>query len=206
MSWVTPVFGGLFGGTGGSSTVLQFGTASATTFTNTTVYGPYASTGATWVAYQQYLQPQPPQLYDGPQRLHECAEYLLPDGATILIAVDGSYTIEDENAKVVYRACRVREFNPYINASDLLEAFIREVGKLDGVDQGDVLDLPIEAFINWIILEAAKKDGDPLEGLPSVESALARRLPGPEAQRQLQEPLEGAAISVQSLRDPDAIL
>lgn len=119
--------------------------------------------------YQQQadIAPWPRQLTEG--------EYELPDGAKLVVDSSGSYQVLDETAKVVYRACRVREFNPYINASDLLEAFIREVGKLDGVDQSDVLGLPIEAFINWIVLQAAKRDGDSLDDLPSVEAALVKR-------------------------------
>lgn len=99
-------------------------------------------------------------------------QYELPDGASLNIDDAGNYKIEDQNAKVIYRANRVREFNRYLNASDLLEAFIEEVGKLDCVDQTQVLRLPIEAFINWLILQAAQKDGDPTENLPSIEAAL----------------------------------
>lgn len=56
-------------------------------------------------------------------------------------------------------------FNRFVNASDLLEEFIRYVGAL-GVKQGDVLQLPIDLFIKWLIIEAAKKDGDaPPEGV-----------------------------------------
>lgn len=171
-------------GTGGGWCVPTMSTSSATT---AGWYSPYigvsnaTTTGTTplWIhqqiAQQQFVNsalhqqhadaaPQTRQLWAG--------EYVLPDGASLIIDTLGNYKVLDEHAKVVYRACRIREFNPYINASDLLEAFINEVGALDGVDQGDVLRLPIEAFINWIILQAAKRDGDPLENLPSVESAL----------------------------------
>jgi hypothetical protein len=53
-----------------------------------------------------------------------------------------------------------REFNPFLNASDQLEAFIKFVGTL-GVRQSEVLSLPIDLFIKWLILEAAKRDDEP---------------------------------------------
>ena len=51
-----------------------------------------------------------------------------------------------------------RVLNRYLNASDLLEEFIRDLGDLD-VKQGDVLDVPIELFINWLVCKAAEEDG-----------------------------------------------
>lgn len=104
-------------------------------------------------------------------------DYLMPDGSILKVDQYGNYQVLDQDAKVTYKANRIREFNPAINASDLLEKFIGEVGCLDGVNQGEILKLPIETFINWLILYAAKKDGDSLEGLPSVEAALPRPLP-----------------------------
>jgi len=106
------------------------------------------------------------------RKLSHGMQYELPDGALLDIDDLGNYKIQDQHAKVIYRANRVREFNRYLNASDLLEAFIDDVGKLDGVDQTQVLRLPIEAFINWLILQAATKDGDPTDHLPSVAAAL----------------------------------
>ncbi len=41
-----------------------------------------------------------------------------------------------------------------------MEAFIRYVGDL-GVRQGEVLSLPLDLFIKWLILEAAKRDDEP---------------------------------------------
>jgi hypothetical protein len=124
-----------------------------------------------------------PQLVKALWRLPLDADYPMPDGSFISIDAAGNYHVDDKNAKVVYKANRQREFNPYISASDLLEKFIDEVGVLDDVRQDEVLRLPIEAFINWLILQAARRDGDRLEGLPSVESALPTRLalPNPNA-------------------------
>lgn len=53
-----------------------------------------------------------------------------------------------------------RIINRYLNASDLLAEFIGELGTL-GVRQGEVLAIPIELFINWLIVRAAEEDNDP---------------------------------------------
>lgn len=98
--------------------------------------------------------------------------YVLPDGSVLTVDPNGNYGINDESAKVIYQACRRREFNPYLNASDLLVAFVKEVGTIDGVNQDEVLRLPIEAFINWLVLQAATKDGDSIKDLPTVKDAL----------------------------------
>ena len=52
-----------------------------------------------------------------------------------------------------------REFNRYINASDLLEEFIRFLGE-HKVRQGEVLKLPIDLFVKWLILRACEQDGE----------------------------------------------
>lgn len=85
----------------------------------------------------------------------------LPDGAKLVIDDQGNYKIEDKDAKVTYQANRMREFSPHLNASDMLAAFVKYVGSL-GVKQGEVLGLPIELFINWLVIEAAERDKDPL--------------------------------------------
>lgn len=86
-------------------------------------------------------------------------QYKLPDGSKINIDELGNYKIEDKDAKVTYEACKIREFSPHINASDLLANFVGDVGKL-GLGKKEVMSLPIELFIKWLILEAAKRDGD----------------------------------------------
>lgn len=50
-----------------------------------------------------------------------------------------------------------RAFNPYISASDLLEEFIGFVGT-EGVRQRDVLALPIDLFVRWLIIRACEED------------------------------------------------
>lgn len=104
-------------------------------------------------------------------------DYLMPDGSTLKVDTYGNYQVLDQDAKVTYKANRIRNFNPYLSAADLLETFIKEVGRLDGVNQDEILRLPIEAFVNWLILQAATKDGDSLDGLPTVEKALPPPVP-----------------------------
>jgi len=83
----------------------------------------------------------------------------LPDGTIIDVDDLGNFTLTDKDAKVTYKGSNVREFNRHINASDLLEAFIKDLGKA-GVKQSEVLDVPIEIFINCLIFKAAEQDGD----------------------------------------------
>lgn len=117
------------------------------------------------------LSPIPyPRMVDG-YELRDPGQYLLPDGTVLGLDAHGSVVIDDSEAKVVYKANRIREFNPYINASDLLEKFIDDLGRL-GVSQSDFARVPVMAFLNWLVLEAAKKDGDPTDELPPVQAAL----------------------------------
>lgn len=85
------------------------------------------------------------------------AEVRLPDGAVLRVEQTGRYVLEDKDAKVIYRGNRIREFNKFLNASDLLEQFIGFLGQI-GVRQGDALGVPVEVFINWLILKAAEAD------------------------------------------------
>jgi len=72
-----------------------------------------------------------------------------------------------------------RVFNRYLNASDLLEEFIRDLGKLD-VKQGEVLQIPIELFINWLICKAAEEDGhappEDIKALPDLATLQPQRI------------------------------
>lgn len=93
--------------------------------------------------------------------LGSSAEIELPDGSIITINADGNYHIDDKDAKVVYQASRIREFSPHLNASDMLANFIKYVGSL-GVKQGELLELPLGLFINWLVIEAAEAYKDPI--------------------------------------------
>lgn len=93
----------------------------------------------------------------------------LPDGAKLIVDDAGNYRIEDADAKVTYQANRFREFSPFLNASEMLARFVEYVQKV-GVKQPDVLGLPIELFINWLVIEAAERDQDPVpDGVVRVE-------------------------------------
>lgn len=88
-------------------------------------------------------------------------DLLLPDGTVIKVDDLGNYKIEDKDAKVVYEAARMREFNPFVNASDLLASFIRDVGAL-GITKEELSKLPIPLLINWLVVKAAEQDNDPV--------------------------------------------
>lgn len=88
-----------------------------------------------------------------------------PDGTVIEVEANGSFTINDKNAKVVYKANRSRNFNPFLNASDKLEDFIKFCGQA-GVKQDEVLNIPIKHFIGWLIVESAKADHEPTPDIP----------------------------------------
>lgn len=103
----------------------------------------------------------------------------LPDGTIINVKADGSYSIQDKDAKVVYRAARMRDFNPFINVSDRLEEFIDFCGK-QGVKQGEMLELPINLFIGWLVIQAAKADKEPepdIQLLPDLRKCKTPRCP-----------------------------
>lgn len=60
-----------------------------------------------------------------------------------------------------------RILNKYLNASDLLEEFILEMKPL-GIRQNEVLSVPIELFINWLIIRSAEEDGLDAPALPRL--------------------------------------
>lgn len=83
---------------------------------------------------------------------------ILPDGTEIVVDQSGNYVINDQDAKVVYKANRNLEFNRYINASDLLEEFLRYLKSM-GVSRKDVMKIDLGIFITWLIVAAAEADG-----------------------------------------------
>lgn len=154
--------GGYGGYTNSTNQFVVFATTTASTALTTITTagtGGWYQTGNTYpVAIQS-------------RELESGREYDLPDGSILKIDALGNFQIDDSNAQVTYKSARIREFNPYINASDLLEDFIRDLGAL-GVRQSEVLQVPIKAFIHWLILQAAQRDGDSVEALPPVQAAL----------------------------------
>ena len=101
----------------------------------------------------------------------------LPDGGMLEVDADGSYRINDKDAKVIYRANRMRDFNSFINASDKLESFIKFCGEI-GVRQGEMLDIPVRHFIAWLIVEAALADGEKPQALPDLREHVLPRCNG----------------------------
>lgn len=61
-------------------------------------------------------------------------------------------------------------FNRYINASDLMEEFIGYLAG-EGVRQREVLGLPLDLFIKWLIIRACEEDREE----PNVTLALPAR-------------------------------
>ena len=118
--------------------------------------------------------------YENPRhnKLVRDGEYELPDGARLLIDSDGNYQICDQAAQVTYKANRIRDFSPHLNASDMLADFIRYVASV-GVKRQDVMQLPLQLFAAWLVIEAAQRDGDdvpadivPVDRDPLVLSAV----------------------------------
>jgi len=107
-------------------------------------------------------------------------EIHLPDNTKLIMDNLGNYKIVDDDAKVKYEANFNREFNKYVNASELLGEFVRDLG-IVGVTQDKVLRTPIEYFINWLIHRAAEADNDPYakEGVPTLEDS-RKQLPAPQ--------------------------
>lgn len=96
----------------------------------------------------------------------------LPDGTVLTLKPDDSVSIDDSNAKILYRSSPVRNFNKYLNASDLLEEFVKYCAQ-EKITKNDFQNLPISLFIYWLIVEATKADRDDLDDVaPMLESAV----------------------------------
>ena len=107
---------------------------------------------------------------EGPEKPKDnhlsAGKYIMPDRSILVINAYGNYMIEDEHAKVTYKANNKREFSPHLNASDMVADFLKYVGSI-GVKKEDMMNLPINLFISWLIIEAAERDGDKIE-IPRV--------------------------------------
>lgn len=110
---------------------------------------------------------------DQPFRIH------LKDGGVFQLNADASYEIIDKDQKVTYKANNIREFNKYLNASDLIEEFIRFLGKHKKVRQSDILSVPIETFINFLIYQSAIADGLEPEQQTYLRASRLPRLAAP---------------------------
>lgn len=81
-------------------------------------------------------------------------------GIAVYGTANGGLTIQSpvQNAPPPPPPTDPRVLNQYLLASDLLEKFIADIGEL-GVKEGEVLNIPIELFINWLVCRAAEEDG-----------------------------------------------
>ncbi len=94
----------------------------------------------------------------------------LPDGAVLQVEADGSYALKDDKARIKYHANRFRAFNRYVNASDLLEEFMKYVATVvPDIKSRGVLGIPLELLIKWVVIRAAEADKEPTD----PEEALA---------------------------------
>jgi hypothetical protein len=94
---------------------------------------------------------------DGNMPLTE-GRYKLPDGTLIVVDAKGNTIVQNKAKQVTYRSAE-REFNPFINASDLLAEFIRDLGGL-GVANDKIMRVPLDFYIHWLVVRAALADGD----------------------------------------------
>jgi hypothetical protein len=140
---------------------------SSTTSTTSTTYAASANPVA-WIGGNQAVPPPPSpesllaQLR-GVSRI-KLSDWFrgtleLADGARLVFDDGGNYRIEDQDARVTYKANRVRTFNRYINASDLLEEFVTDCLK-EGISKQEFMNLPVDLLIRWLVVRAAEADGE----------------------------------------------
>jgi len=152
--------------TGSSST--------SSTWVNTSAAGTATTTGLVVSGGNSIVIDAVDRFLDGDIQVRPNSRLILPDGHVIEVDANGNFTILDDDAIVTYKGNNVREFNKFINASDLLESFIGDLGVL-GVKQDEVLNVPIEIFINWLIFKAAEQDGDDIpQDVPQLESSVTQ--------------------------------
>jgi hypothetical protein len=87
----------------------------------------------------------------------------LGNGEYLEVDADGKVTHHAQSTRI-YEPCRRYEFNPFVNASDIMEEFVEFVAAL-GVRRQAFLELPLGLFVKYLILRSAEKDGDDLEEL-----------------------------------------
>jgi hypothetical protein len=97
-----------------------------------------------------------------PDGVHSNATFILPNDVKIHLFADDHIEIDESDGHQIYKTAPVRGFNKYLNASDLMEDFVRYCAT-QKITRREFQNLPISLFICWIILESAKADGDPTE-------------------------------------------
>ncbi len=166
--------GGLFG-SGGQlvgaqaramyNSIISSSTTAINTSTSTTYYlqgggGLISVSNPSLNVLSNYVKPKAATL-DDPCELPE-GVYKLPDGTIIEIDAKGNSKITDVKKRVTYRASPHLEFNPFVNASDLLAEFIRDLGGL-GVTNDKIMRVPLDFYIHWLVVRAAQADGDTVQ-------------------------------------------
>ena len=144
--------------TASTSTVTPYLYTSTSTAATSQIYVTSgAATWPSWAAAQNV-----PATITGNVKfaLGQEADIGMPDGGRLLIRRDGSYQIDDSQARTVYKANRILEFNPFLNASDRVEEFIDYCKGFD-ITQAEFMALPLKTFLMWLIVEAAEADGMP---------------------------------------------
>ena len=107
--------------------------------------------------------------------LNSKTTFTLPNGVKIKLFPDDHIEIDESDGRQLYKTVPTREFNKYLNGSDLLEEFIAYCAK-QNLTQKEFSELPISLFIYWLIVEAAHVDGDSTEDtLPLLTSAVRER-------------------------------
>lgn len=101
-------------------------------------------------------------------------EIQLPD-KTVIKCQKGDVEIIYSDGKRIYRPCNIRDFNRFLNASDMLELFLKEVAPLARTKK-EFMALPVELFIKWLVIKAAEQDG---EQPPTEVSLPVPLLPAP---------------------------
>lgn len=129
-----------------------YSTACATN-TGTTLTATWQNTGTSTYVYN-----------DDPQPGYRVQRFAVPAGQNY---VDIVYPKTNTTPR---RLPAPLEFNRYLNASDLLEEFIAWLGT-EGVRQGEVMDLPLDLFVKWVIVRACEQDDEE----PNVALDVPRR-------------------------------
>jgi hypothetical protein len=165
------------------------------TWTNSASTVDYDSTDSTWVPVPVRLnlaraRARPFDLVEGMPRPKirvkngtDC-RIELPDGSVVEVDVNGNFKVNDKDAKVTYVGRRFRDRNAFLNSSDLVADFLDDLRKA-GARAEQALDVPLEVFINWLVIKCAEADGDPVpEGvLPPAQHPKALPPPAPPAPR-----------------------
>lgn len=108
------------------------------------------------------------------------------DDDKIVIRLSPDYYIEIQEGKVKlygesqlkYKNIPTKEFNKYINTSDILEDFMGLIKSLK-ISKEEMLNLPLKLFIQFLIIKAIEEDGEevpndiiPIEKHPALPSPI----------------------------------